>query len=508
MREINLRRAAYAVLLFIICAAGEALAQTPTRMGPASSNEIEKALKIVEADLDNFNAHKTYVFAMGMKNPDLLTQYELWMKKYPGNVNIPLSIGKIYHKAGMPQPGDFLLKAASLDPKNAEIWYMLSGDANLRGQNDLAIEYIRKAVSADPSSAAYAYVYLEHYENGDPNVYKEKVFDFVKRFPADERGAVAIYWLGARATDLDDRIRYFEQLRKLYPPQKFARSVSGMIGLADAYLQTDPEMAFALINELDWEGDWEIRKQVAESFIEINELERRQNYKDAVIKLNQVKLPGFNYIDDFVALKKASLLEKAGDVAVAYDSLAVKFAKLPTDVLYNALESCGKKIGKSREQIAKDIEMMRNSAAVPANPFELGLYTSDGTLNLHSMRGKIILLTFWFPSCGPCKEEFPHFQKVIDSFKSDSVVYIGINVLPSQDDYVLPLMENKKYSFIPLRGSSSFALEKYGVSGQPSNFVIDQNGMIVFKDFRISNKDHRTLELMISSLLENGSAKQ
>jgi thiol-disulfide isomerase/thioredoxin len=508
MGETILKRAGYAVLLFIICIARNASAQTPKRMGPASSEEVEKAFKIVKADLNSFKAHRDYIFAKGMKNPELLTQYEVWMKKYPGNVNIPLHIGTVYHKAAMPQPGDFLLKAAALDPQNGETWYMLSADASLRGENALAIEYIKKAVSVTPASAVYAYAYLRHFEHGDPTVYKEKVFDFVKRFPSDERGTAAIYWLGIEAADLDDRIYYFEELRKLYPPQKFAWSVSGMTALTDAYLQTDPEKAFVLINDLDWEGDWEIRKQVAESFIEINELERRQNYNDAISKLNHVKLPAFNFINDFVALKKASLQDKAGRVNLAYDSLAEKFAKLPTDELYNALESYEKKMGKGMAQIAKDIETIRNGTAVPASPFDLGLYTSSGTLNLNSLRGRVILLTFWFTSCGPCKEEFPHFQTVIDSFKGDSVVYIGINVLPSQDGYVLPLMENKKYSFIPLRGSTSFALEKYGVTGQPSNFVIDQNGMIVFKDFRINGQNRRTLELMVSSLLEKGPAKQ
>lgn len=453
MRDL---KAKFAILLLTFCIGLQVLAQTPTRLGPASDQEIKKALTVVEANMDSLKAHRNYIFAMGMKNPLLLDQYEAWMKKYPDNVNIPLAIGTTYFKAVMPQPKDFLLRAAAMDPKNAQIWYMLGADADIRAQNNLFTEYLEKATLAAPSNAHYAYAYLLSLGKSDPNVYEKKVFDFVKRFPEDERGAQALFVLGEHAENLNDRIHYFEVLRELYPPQKFKSSVSGMVALVDAYLLTDPEKALVLINELGWEGDWKIRKQVAESFIKIKKLEETQNYKDAIISLDRVTLPQFNYLKDFIALKRAQLQENAGNVKSAYDGLSVQFAKLPTDPIYGALESFGKKIGKDKKEVDQDIEMIRNGAAVPAYPFELGLFTSNDTLKLNSLKGKVILLTFWFPGCLPCRAEFPHFQTVVDSFKSDSLVYIGINVLPSQDGYVLPFMKNTKYSFIPLRGNTAF----------------------------------------------------
>jgi len=84
-------------------------------------------------------------------------------------------------------------------------------------------------------------------------------------------------------------------------------------------------------------------------------------------------------------------------------------------------------------------------------------------------------------------------------------VYIGINVFPEQDPCVVPFIKNTKYSFIPLRGSAEFAAKYYNVTSEPENFLIDQTGKIVFKNFRITDTNHRTLELMISSLLQKGS---
>jgi len=417
-------------------------------------------------------------------------------------VTIPLAFGTVYYNAEMPQAKEFLLRVVALEPKNAEVWAMLSADADRWGQNNLSIEYLRKATLTDPSNVDYAYAYVMSFQNGNPDDYKQKVFDFVKRFPTSEQGAQALYWLGRSTTNVDDRIKCFQALCKLYPPTKFKWSGSGMIVLADAYLQTDPEKALLLINEMGDGKDWETRKKVAESLIQISKLQQNQDLKDAIIELDQIKLPESNFMNDFIALKKSSLQEKVGNIKVAYDSVAANFAKLPTDQLYASLELLGKETGKDKVQVKKDIERIRDSTAVTAYPFELGLYTSNGQLKLNSLKGKVVLLTFWFPGCNPCRAELPHFQAVINKFKDENVVYLGINVDTLQDPYVLPFMENTKYTFVPLRGSSAFAAKYYGVQGAPENFLIDEDGKIIFKNFRIDDSNHRTLELMISSLLQ------
>ncbi|WP_026632530.1 TlpA disulfide reductase family protein [Dyadobacter alkalitolerans] len=504
IRTFKIRHLVFTLLLLVLCTAPKVFSQIPKQKGPASAAEIQRALNVVESNLDSIKAHRTFIYAMGLSNPLLLEKYNMWLQRYPTNVNIPLAVGTVFHNAEMPQAKEYLLKAAEIDGNNGKIWAMLAADAGMRGEGDIEIKYIKKAADVDSSNVDYAYGYLTSFENGDPNIYRDKVFDFVRRFSSDDRGAVALYWLAERATNLDERIQYFEELRKLYHPSKYPRTASRLRGLVDAYLQIDPQRALTLINEIynDEDTNWKVRRQVAQSFIEIKQLEHAEKYSDAKIILDSVKLPKFNYLNDYTELKKAFIRDKVGDVKGAYDSLCVKFAKLPTDAIYQAIEMYGKKLGKNHTQVKNDIEAMRNSTATIAFPFELGLYTSDKKLSLNSLKGKVVLLTFWFPGCGPCKAEFPHFQEVVDSFKGDSLVYIGINVFPSQDGYVLPFVKNNKYSFIPLRGTVAFAADHYGAPTQPANFLIDRDGNVVYKDFQIDNTNRRTLELMITSLLK------
>lgn len=499
--ENKVKYAIYPIFLMLFFFTGQSFAQIPVRTGPASPEEIKKALTVVQANMDSLKAHRTYIYAMGIYSPLLVSQYNAWMEKYPNSVNIPLAIGTVFHNAEMPQANEFLLKAAAIAPQNGKIWSMLSDDAFNRGQMDSAKEYAGKAMLADTSNAVYAYSYLSFFADGDPKEYKQKVFDFVKRYPSNERGAQALYFWAANAANDNDKVDYFEALHKLYPPQKYGWSAEGMIELTDLYLQQDPEKASLLINEMAENEDWKARKKFARALAQINKLEQDQNYKAALVEARQAKLPRYSNLGDFMVLKTAHLQEKAGDVQMAYDSVAAKFAVLPTDKLYTALKYYGDKTGKNQPLVDKDVAAIRYKAAVAAYPFELGLYTSNGKLNLNDLKGKVVLLTFWFPGCSPCRAEFPHFEAVINKFKKQNVVYVGINVLPRQGDYVNPLMKSGRYSFIPLRGSEEFAKNNFGVQGEPENFLIDKNGKIVFKNFRIDQSNHRTLELMISSLL-------
>ncbi|TWF40656.1 thiol-disulfide isomerase/thioredoxin [Chitinophaga polysaccharea] len=478
-----------------------AFAQVPVRMGTATAEEIAAAKGVVEGNFDSVKAHNAYIYALGLNNPLLVDEYDRWIQNNPKNKIIPLSIGTAYYNAEMPQARKFLLAASRLDSNNAKIWFMLSGDAWMRGETDLSKEYLHKAALADSLNTDYAAYELMSSQDIKDSIYERKVIDFVKRFPDNGNGAKLLYSLAVHSMNVSDKVNYFEQLRKYYPPKKFDRSAAGMVMLADIYLQTDLIKAADLINEMGEKGDWGVRKLLVQGLIRIDSLSKVQDYGQVNTALQKLQLPGFNYLENFLALKKSYFWDKAGEVRRAYDSLIVVYAKLPTDQVYSALETYGNKIGKDRHRLDSDISIIRNESAVAAYPFELARYSGSGNLRLGDLKGKVVLLTFWYPGCNPCRSEFPYFEAVINKVKDNNLVYIGVNVVPEQDAIVPAIIKNNKYSFIPLRGTSAFADKYYGVKGVPENFLIDKSGRIIFKKFRINETNQRTLELMVTSLL-------
>ncbi|MBK8607956.1 MAG: TlpA family protein disulfide reductase [Chitinophagaceae bacterium] len=162
----------------------------------------------------------------------------------------------------------------------------------------------------------------------------------------------------------------------------------------------------------------------------------------------------------------------------------------------------GNKINKASAAVNKDVLYVRDTTARQAPVFNLETYLTKGKSSLNDYKGKVVLLTYWFPGCGPCRGEFPHFENVVKNFKGKDFVYLGINILGDQDDYVVPFMKSSGYSFIPLKDNKDWQkgpLDNRGAA--PVNFLIDQDGRIIFSNFRTDGSNEATLEMMIQSLL-------
>ncbi len=130
-------------------------------------------------------------------------------------------------------------------------------------------------------------------------------------------------------------------------------------------------------------------------------------------------------------------------------------------------------------------KMLKERINKPAIDFALkGL---DGkTVKLSELRGKVVVLDFWATWCGPCVASFPSLQKVYDKYKEHpNVVILAINTWENKkgaerEELVRSFIEKNKYTF-PVLFDEGF-VEKYGVEGIPTKFIIDQKGMIQFKD--------------------------
>lgn len=64
----------------------------------------------------------------------------------------------------------------------------------------------------------------------------------------------------------------------------------------------------------------------------------------------------------------------------------------------------------------------------PAPDFELPSLSSAGTLSSDDLRGKIVVLNFWWSGCPPCKEEVPVLVDAYERFRDDGVVVVGVDI--------------------------------------------------------------------------------
>lgn len=112
---------------------------------------------------------------------------------------------------------------------------------------------------------------------------------------------------------------------------------------------------------------------------------------------------------------------------------------------------------------------------VPVFP-NLSFLSVDGTqrIDLESLRGKPVLLTFWASWCGPCRQELPELQKLAGDLKSENLTLVTVNMdrTPAQGMRFL-----ERYGIdVPVYLMSRNDLARLGVESLPTSVLIDREG--------------------------------
>ena len=122
---------------------------------------------------------------------------------------------------------------------------------------------------------------------------------------------------------------------------------------------------------------------------------------------------------------------------------------------------------------------------------DLALVGEDGTVNVKELQGKTVVINFWGTWCTPCVAELPHFDRVASEYK-DTVTVLAVHSSSSYgntppEEYVASHYPNSEMIFakdVP-SAESKYVDEYYaalgGVSTYPMTLVLDEHGVIVFK---------------------------
>ncbi len=126
--------------------------------------------------------------------------------------------------------------------------------------------------------------------------------------------------------------------------------------------------------------------------------------------------------------------------------------------------------------------------------------TIDGeSLRLSDLRGKVVVLNFWFIGCAPCRVEIPGLNTLVEEFGADDVVFIGLAL-----DKAEPLRDFRKT--IPFKyriaAEAQAVASAYGVASYPTHILINKQGEIEFFLIGGSPARHDELKPLIQNLLK------
>ena len=118
--------------------------------------------------------------------------------------------------------------------------------------------------------------------------------------------------------------------------------------------------------------------------------------------------------------------------------------------------------------------------------------------NLSELRGKVVVLNFWFIACQPCIMEMPELNELVDEYKNKDVVFLAI-ALNSAKELKKFLKKNKfNYSII---ADGQATAQTYQIKGYPTNLIIDKSGVIQYVSTGVGPNNKANLEKEIEGLL-------
>jgi peroxiredoxin len=145
-----------------------------------------------------------------------------------------------------------------------------------------------------------------------------------------------------------------------------------------------------------------------------------------------------------------------------------------------------KKDGVQSSKASTEIEVKDTAAVLlvgdKAADFEVEMLSGE-KISLSSLKGKIVLLTFWATWCPPCNEEFKALpEKIVNRFKGEEFV-----LLPISRGEERAVVEKKMTQFKEMGIDFPVGLDpqraiynQYAKSSIPRNFLIDRDGTIIY----------------------------
>ena len=120
--------------------------------------------------------------------------------------------------------------------------------------------------------------------------------------------------------------------------------------------------------------------------------------------------------------------------------------------------------------------------------------------NLATLKGKIVVLNFWFVNCKPCVKEIPELNEIVEHFKGhQEVVFLAF---AKDDPTKLETFLSKKpfqYEIIP---NSKPFFQQLGVETFPTHMIIDQEGIVRFHQTSYLPDTKQTLITKIEKQLQ------
>ena len=102
---------------------------------------------------------------------------------------------------------------------------------------------------------------------------------------------------------------------------------------------------------------------------------------------------------------------------------------------------------------------------------------SGKKVSLSQFKGQVVFLDFWATWCDACREEIPDLVRLYQEDHSRGLVILGVSLDALGKSVVAPFVNQAKIPY-PVVLSGEQPPAGYDISGLPTAFLIDKNGIV------------------------------
>ncbi len=146
-------------------------------------------------------------------------------------------------------------------------------------------------------------------------------------------------------------------------------------------------------------------------------------------------------------------------------------------------------------------EIIGNSKPTGTQAKHFNRQDLDGnTISLADLKGKVVVINFWFTQCPPCKIEIPDLNQLKANYSPTAVEFLAISFDAADD--IQAFLEKTPFDFKIIPNAREI-IKDYDIFVYPTTLVIDQSGYVLDTKMGGSTKIMTELKTVIDQALAN-----
>lgn len=394
--------------------------------------------------------------------------------------------------------------------KDDLLWVLFWGHYLLK-EEQKSYEVLQTLHRRYPSSPFLAQILKKYSKGSAPDDVRKLAWDFIARFPDTE---TAREWLPSISLAKEFPIQTAETISKKWMAKQ-ADNPLPYLWLARAYLVRQKRLEEASV--------------LVEKALNLFLSDRLKLYDDiagaqtadfipsAYRTTAEIAINMRNYAKALSAVRAAQTLDKeTRSKSYLLEGQIWQQLKTNPDRAETAYREAWRLGGKEAEEPLKalyqkqhggligfDEYLKSKTAAVervglkPA-PVFTGKSINGDAIDLTGLRGKVVVLNFWYVGCAPCRAEIPGLNQLVKDFHGKDVVFVAFALDKAEDLQTFLKQTPFDYEVVP---DSDKIAQTYEVMTYPTHVVIDKRGRVSIRQTGRSSKPQEELRPLIEQAL-------